>query len=137
MSLALSSAVSVEHVYSVLLSGRLSALGLGYSQAIVFENIPGRSHFTGRYCIALESREEAEELRSDLESEVNFLTQRKEELLERGVADEGVVEELRMLELGTHWVTVFQRLATDNARSRAVSSLFYDEAHGQCDPQGR
>jgi signal transduction histidine kinase len=53
------------------------------------------------------------------------------------VADEGVVEELRMLELGTHWVTVFQRLATDNARSRAVSSLFYDEAHGQCDPQGR
>ncbi len=137
ISLALSSAVSVEDVYSVLLSGLISPLGLGYSQAIVFENTPGHCHFTGRYCIGLETREEADELRADLEGEVNFLTQRKEELLERLLADEGAVEELRMLELGTQWVTVFQRLATDNARSRTVASLHYREDHPQCDANGK
>ncbi len=137
ISLALSSAVSVEDVYSVLLSGLISPMGLGYSQAIVFENSPGTCQFTGRYCVALESREEAEELRQELESEVNFLTQRKEELLDKGLDDEGAVEELRMLELGTQWVTVFQRLATDSPRSRTVSSLVYGEHHPQCDSHGR
>jgi len=137
ISLALSSAVSVEDVYSVLLSGLISPLGLGYSQAIVFENTAGHCHFVGRYCVALESQGEAEELRADLEAEVNFLTRRKEELLQRGLQDESAVEELRMLELGSQWVTVFQRLATDSPRSRTVSALVYSENHPQCDPHGR
>jgi len=114
LSVALSSSVRPEDVYSVLLSGLISPLGLGYSSALLFDVDPRRQVIHGKYALGMASREEMEDLRQELEGETEFLERRRTELEEGGLQDSQAAEDYRTLELSAHWVTVFQRLGPEN-----------------------
>ncbi|MCB2154476.1 hypothetical protein KQI84_06290 [bacterium] len=125
ISVALSSAIHIEDVYSVLLSGLISPLGLGYSHALVFEVDDLGEHIIGKFAIGFKSNKEAATLRRELEEESQFLEQRRRQLVEEPDRDVSNEEELRTLEMGSHWVTVFQRLGPDNPETRLMETFRY------------
>lgn len=120
---AFSSALGVDDVYSILLSGLLSPLGLGFSHAMLFELEPHSDVFAGRFSIGYESPEQQTELAAELQSEAAFLEQRQADLRQRAETDESAIDELRLLEQGSHWVMVFQRLGTDSPASREIGRM--------------
>lgn len=120
---ALSSAVGVDDVYSVLLSGLLSPLGLGYSNAMLFELESHSDIFAGRLSIGFESADQQTEMAAELRAEATYLEQRMADLRARAETDETAIDELRLLEQGSHWVLVFQRLGTESPASREVARL--------------
>lgn len=125
---AFSSAVGVDDVYSILLSGLLSPEGLGFSHAILFELEPHGDVFAGRFCIGYESAEQRDEMAADLKAEAAYLEGRIAELRARAQTDETAIDELRLLEQGSHWVLVFQRLGTDSPASRDVAKMRFRPA---------
>ncbi|MDK2971726.1 MAG: hypothetical protein PWP23_1481 [Candidatus Sumerlaeota bacterium] len=125
ISVELSSVVDTEDVYSVLISGLISPLGLGYSRAILFEVSSGGDELVGKFSIGFRSIEEREELREELGAENAFLEKRRADLMALAERDDKAADELRTLELGSQWVTVFQRLGTDSPESSTVERLRY------------
>ncbi len=124
LSVALSSAIAVDDVYSVLISGLISPMGLGYSHAILFEIDPFGTEMTGKLAVGLRSRQQAREIFAELESEMLFLEKQKSEMLENDDEDDAA-EEMRTLELGSQWVTVFQRLGTENRVTQEITKLSF------------
>ncbi|MEQ8820859.1 MAG: HAMP domain-containing sensor histidine kinase [Sumerlaeia bacterium] len=124
ISVALTSTVHVEDVYSVLISGLISPLGMGFSHVSLFEIGAIDQIATGKYSLGIDSPEEAEELRAELLDEMDFIERRREELYSRS-PDPEVEQELRTLELGAQWVTLFQRLGPDNPRTQEISRLSF------------
>jgi signal transduction histidine kinase len=130
VSVELSSVADIDDVHSVLISGLISPLGLGYSRALLFEVAPGGRELVGKFAIGFRSLEEREELRRELEAEAAFIEKRRTALHARiGEArtgdDQRASDELRTLELGSQWVTVFQRLGTDSHESAMIERLHY------------
>lgn len=123
LSVALSSSLEEEDVYSVLISGMLSPLGLGYSNALAFHCDGEQERVFGKFCVGIATQEEARELQEELESESEFLERRSKELRESADTNESAAEELRTLEMSSHWVTVFQRLGTENAITERLQSF--------------
>ncbi|MBI5155376.1 hypothetical protein HZA57_09080, partial [Candidatus Poribacteria bacterium] len=133
ISVALSSAVRVEDVYSVLVAGLISPLGLGYSHALVFEADSHGEVLTGKFALGYEKREDIVALAADLEDETRFLEERHEALSSRAQHDEKALEELQTLQMGTQWVTVFQRLGPENEETRAIGSMSFPVRPGGMD----
>ena len=117
---AFSSAVGVEDVYSILLSGLLSPLGLGFSHAILFELEPHSDVFAGRFSIGYESADQQREMAGELQAESDFLEKRQSELRQRAESDELAIEELRMLEQGSHWVVNARNQDTQKVDTNAA-----------------
>lgn len=125
ISIALSSVAEVDDVYSVLISGLISPMGMGYTRALVFESKPDSEELRGKLATGLSSREELEELLDELHSETEFIEKRRSELLARAEEDESAADELRTLELGTQWVTLSQRLGSDTELTTLLQGLCY------------
>ncbi len=134
ISAALSTAQNREDIYAVLVSGLVSPIAVGFQTALVFDVDETAGEISGRFAIGIGSSEELDEMREDLRSETEFIERRKAELQERAAVDDDAASELRTLELGSQWVTIFQRLGTDSEQSRAVQSLRWPlESAGDCD----
>lgn len=125
ISVALSSAVHADDIYSVLLSGMVSPSGLGFTHAMVFEADSQGREMTGRLAVRIQTTREYEALQRELEDEGRFLEQKRQELASRASDDESACDELRMLQLGSQWVTLSQRLGADSPETDEIRRLRY------------
>ncbi len=123
VSAALSTALNREDIYSVLISGLVSPIALGFTNALVFDVDESTDEIKGRFSIGIGSLEELEEMRDELRSESEFIEKRKAELLEKAAEDDMAASELKTLELSSQWVTLFQHLGTENEQTRILRTL--------------
>lgn len=130
ISVALSSAANVDDIYSVLVSGILSPMGLSYTHTMLFEYDDTRRVIKGKFSCGYESKSQMQALREDLERDAKYLENRRQQLVQMAMENNAeAIHELQVLNTGSQWVTVFQQLSIDNEDSHIISSLEF--------PQGR
>ncbi|MGF1572349.1 MAG: sensor histidine kinase [Sumerlaeia bacterium] len=124
ISVALSSAATVDDIYSVLVSGLLSPMGLSYTHTMLFELDESKRVMRGKYSCGYESKSQMQALREDLERDANYLEQRRIQLQQKALENNTeAIRELQVLNTGSQWVSVFQQLSIDNEDSHVISNL--------------
>lgn len=124
ISVALSSAATVDDIYSVLVSGILSPMGLSYTHTMLFEYDDANRVARGKFSCGYESKSQMQALREDLERDANYLENRRIQLQIMAMENNAeAIRELQLLNTGSQWVSVFQQLSIDNDDSRLISNL--------------
>ncbi len=124
ISVALSSAATEDDIFSVLVSGLLSPMGLSYTRTMLFVLDHTNRVARGRFSCGYDSPEQMAALKEDLERDANFLEARRQQLYQMALENNSdAIRELQVLNMGSQWVSVFQQLSDDNENSRRIANL--------------
>ncbi|CAN5452252.1 hypothetical protein BH09SUM1_BH09SUM1_06470 [soil metagenome] len=133
LSTALSSVDNIEDTISIVLAGLISPTGLGYSQVLYFDHNPIQHILTGKYALYHESQASIFKLAEELEEESHYFETHADELFQDGASESDRLRseaEMNRLSSQAQWVTLFQKLNTENPESAQLKNMVFQTSQG-------
>jgi signal transduction histidine kinase len=121
LSTALGSTQNVDDLISIVLSALVAPISLGYSRVLYFDFDRTHQLLKGRYALFHESKESFENLRCELEDEIQYLKEWSGSATDSTKLD--YEELLESLESNVPWIVLFQRLSPENEVTEHLKSI--------------